>query len=128
MKKEHDLWYSCALSSRRYELWSFWGSNSYEIFEVLANTVVISRKTVILRTVVISRETVKWAKNRICDSCALNSQSYEIFDVLANKVVISRKTVKWAKNTICDICVLNSRRYEILKVSARFGDNCTQKL
>ena len=63
-------------------------------------------------------KTVNWAENTICDTCGLNSRTYDIFQVLAHTVVISRKTVKWRQNTICDACALKSRRYEILKVFA----------
>ena len=63
-------------------------------------------------------KTVNWAETTICDTCELNSRTYDIFQVLAHTVVISRKTVKWRQNTICDACALKSRRYEILKVFA----------
>ena len=63
-------------------------------------------------------KTVNWAENTICDTCGLNSRTYDIFEVLALTVVISRKMVKWAQNTICDACALNSRRYEIFEVFA----------
>ena len=39
-------------------------------------------------------KTVNWAENTICDTCGLNSRTYDIFEVLAHTVVISRKTVK----------------------------------
>ena len=39
-------------------------------------------------------KTVKWAENTICDTFALNSRRYEIFEVLTLTVVIRRKTVK----------------------------------
>ena len=39
-------------------------------------------------------KTVNWADNTICDTCGLNSRTYDIFQVLAHTVVISRKTVK----------------------------------
>ena len=50
--------------------------------------------TILAQTVVISRKMVKGAQNTICDTCALNSRRYEIFEVFAHNVVISRKTVK----------------------------------
>ena len=48
---------------------------TYDIFEVLAHTVVISRKT------------VKWRQNTICNACALKSRRYEILKVFAHTVV-----------------------------------------
>ena len=36
-------------------------------------------------------KTVNWAENTICDTCGLNSRTYDIFQVLAHTVVISRK-------------------------------------
>ena len=56
-------------------------------------------------------KTVNWADNTICDTCGLNSRTYDIFEVLAHTVVISLKTVICAENTICDTFALNSRRY-----------------
>ena len=44
--------------------------------------------------VVVSRKTVKYAKNTICDTCALNWKRYEFSDISPNIVLISRKTVK----------------------------------
>ena len=55
---------TCALNSGR-----------YEFFDILANTVVISRKA------------VKSAKNTICDTCALNSRSYDFSDILAHTTI-----------------------------------------
>ena len=90
---ENTICDTCGLSSR-----------TYDIFEVLAHTVVISRKM------------VKWAQNTICDTCALNSRRYEIFEVFSHNVVISRKTVKWAENTICVTSTLNSLIYDIFEI------------
>ena len=61
-------------------------------------------------------KTVNWAENTICDTCGLNSRTYDIFQVLAHTVVTSRKTVKWAENTICDTSTLNSLIYDIFEV------------
>ena len=47
---------------------------------------------------------VKSAKNTICEICAHNSLSYEIFDIFAHTVVLSRKTVNSGKDAICDTC------------------------
>ena len=47
---------------------------------------------------------VKSAKNTICEICAHNSLSYEIFDIFAHTVVFSRKTVNSGKDAICDTC------------------------
>ena len=59
---------------------------------------------------------VKRARNTICDTCALNSWRYEIFEVVPHRVVKSRKTVKLAQNMNCDACALNSRKYETFEV------------
>ena len=75
---EHDLWY---LRSEFTEIW--------DLLNVLPHTVVISRKT------------VKWAENTICDTCALHSNRYYIFEILDHTNVINRKTGKWAEDTIC---------------------------
>ena len=63
MSLEHDLWYLCTEITK------------YEIFEDLAHTVVIGRKT------------VKWRQNTVCDACALKSRRYEILKVFAHTVV-----------------------------------------
>ena len=56
------------------------------------------------------------AEKTICDTCALNSWRYEIFEVFPHTVVISRITVKSTQNTIWDTCAVNSRRYKIFEV------------
>ena len=93
MKREHELWYLC---TELPEKWDFWSFSSY--------------------ICIISRKTVKWTQNTICDTFALNTRRYEIFEVLLHTVVGSRKMVKLAENMICDTCALNSRRYEIFEV------------
>ena len=63
------------------------------------------------------RKTVNYAKNMICDSCALKWRRYEFSDISAHIVVISLETVKEAKNTICVTCALKWRRYEFSDIS-----------
>ena len=89
-----------------------WTHGDMKIFEVLW---YLSYGDISCK-VVRSRKTVKWAEYTICDTCALNSRRYEIFEDLAYTVVKSRKTVKWAEYTIYDTCALNSRDMRFFKV------------
>ena len=118
---------TCALNSRRYEIfevfphtvWSKTSKVSYlREFSAQVSQIVFWVHLTVLRliTTVISRKTVKWTQNTICDTCALNSRRYEIFEVLLHTVVGSRKMVKLAEYTICDTWALNSRRYKIFEV------------
>ena len=53
------------------------------------------------------------AEKTICDTFALNSRRYEIFEVFPHTVKRIRKTVMGAEKTICDTCALKSGSYEI---------------
>ena len=75
-------------------------SRRYEFFDVSANNVIISRKT------------VKSSKNTICDLSAQISRRDEFCNIFSHTLVIRPKTAKSAKNTICDTCAKNSQRYE----------------
>ena len=57
-------------------------SRKYDFSDILAHTVVVSRKK------------VNSAKNTICDIFELNSSRCEFSDILAQTIVISRKNVK----------------------------------
>ena len=123
------MWYLC---TKLTEIWDFWIFTSQLELALKRSDETRTRFVILLHwahgdirflkffshAVLISRKTVKWTKNTICDTCAVNLRRYKIFEFLLHTVIISGKTVKWAKNTICDTCALISRRYEIFEVLA----------
>ena len=81
-------------------IWPFYGFiQLYEVklqkisylreFSAQVSQIVFWVHLTVLRliTVVISRKTVKSTQNTICDTCALNSRRYDIFEVLLHTVV-----------------------------------------
>ena len=91
--EKYDLWYFC---TELPEIWDFWSFSSYSCKKPYNGQM--------------------GAEKTICDTCAVNSRRYKIFEVFPHTVVISRITVKSAQNTICDTCAVNSRRYKIFEV------------